>query len=166
MTKISKDLEWLDEYLYLASTVVPKIKKLKAQIETLKKLRKTIKKLKRIKKISPREGKICRIYGALTHQTDGYYTMTLYVKYNSIISLNPKPKFRTKVFSKVDILSTFAHELAHLMHWDHTPQHKMLEAKLTMLFMARLAENGYVSEEDEHKNRRTIDAEHIHRREQ
>ena len=40
----------------------------------------------------------------------------------------------------------------------------MLEAKLTILFMAKLSENGYVSEEHEQKNRRRIDAENFYRR--
>jgi hypothetical protein len=149
MTTFSEELEWLEEYLILAKTVIPKIRRLKA-----------------VKIISPREGNLCRIYGALTHRSDGNYSMSLYVRYNSIVRIKPKVVFKRKVFSKVDILGTFAHELAHLMHWDHTPQHKMLEAKLTILFMAKLAESGYVSEEVENKNRRRIDAENLDRRKQ
>ena len=150
MTRFSEKLEWLEGYLTLASSFIPKIKKLKS-----------------VTIITPKPKQRARIYGCLTHRVDGYYSMTLYVKYNSIIKLYPKVTMKLKTFSKVDILSTFAHELAHLNHWDHTPQHKMLEAKLTMLFMAKLAESGYISEEDEYKNRRKIDARiQLHRCEQ
>ncbi len=137
--KIAEKLLWLEEYVTLAQTVVPKIKKLKS-----------------IKLLSPQEKKINRIHGQLVKYPEGHYVMSLYLESNHIKRLYPKPILKTYIYSKVDILSTLAHELAHLEHWDHTPQHKMLEAKLTMLFMAKLAENGYISEENEYSNRRTI----------
>lgn len=146
MIKISKKLQWLDEYLSMAKAILPKVRRLKS-----------------IKIITPKEGQLCRIYGALTHRPDNFYSMTLYSKYNSIVKLRPKPVLIQRVFSKVDILGVFAHELAHLTHWEHTPQHKMLEAKLTMIFMARLAESGYISEEHENKTRRKADALQFHR---
>ena len=134
MNKISKRLAWLGPYLNLAQTVIPKIKRLKS-----------------IQLIHPKEKCLNRIYGALTHRTDNLYSMTLYIQYNTVVKLYPNAKLKRKDFSQVDILSVFAHELAHLIHWHHTPQHKMLEAKLTILFMARLAESGYISEENECK---------------
>lgn len=54
-----------------------------------------------------------------------------------------------KRFSKIDLLATLAHELAHTLDWDHTPRHKELEAKLLSIFMKKLRSEGYVSEEIE-----------------
>ena len=51
--------------------------------------------------------------------------------------------------SKMDMLSTLAHELAHTWDMDHSPLHKMVEATLTQVFMKQLAAEGYVSEEEE-----------------
>jgi len=45
------------------------------------------------------------------------------------------------------MLVHLAHELAHLVHEDHTPEHKKLECKLIRLFMSRLKKDGYISEE-------------------
>jgi predicted metal-dependent hydrolase len=50
------------------------------------------------------------------------------------------------------LLQYLAHELAHLEHWDHTPDHKHLECILMSAFMTRLKQDFYVSEEDEMKN--------------
>lgn len=64
--------------------------------------------------------------------------------------------------SKIDILSFFAHELAHYFlviahdEWDHTPEHKVLESQITILFMDLLAKQGYISDEKEKpKKKRT-----------
>lgn len=57
--------------------------------------------------------------------------------------------------SKIDILSFFAHELAHYFlviahdEWDHTPEHKVLESQITILFMDLLTKQGYISDEQE-----------------
>jgi len=37
-----------------------------------------------------------------------------------------------------DILETYAHELAHLKHWDHTPTHWKLQAQVQMRFASLL----------------------------
>jgi hypothetical protein len=51
--------------------------------------------------------------------------------------------------SKIDILTLLAHELAHTLDMDHTPKHKKLESSLVIIFMKKLKEDGYVSEEEE-----------------
>ena len=53
------------------------------------------------------------------------------------------------VHSKIDLLALLAHELAHTISWEHTPEHKALEAKLTRIFMQQLKKEGYHSEEQE-----------------
>lgn len=52
-------------------------------------------------------------------------------------------------FSKIDLLTHLAHELAHMEDWKHTPKHKKLETKILSAFMSKLIKDGYVSEEKE-----------------
>lgn len=52
-------------------------------------------------------------------------------------------------YSKIDILTHLAHELAHTEDWKHTPRHADLEAKIKRRFMKMLEKEGYVSEEKE-----------------
>jgi hypothetical protein len=52
-------------------------------------------------------------------------------------------------FSKIDLLKTLAHEMAHTADWEHTPAHGRLEAQLSALFMYMLEKEGYQSEEKE-----------------
>lgn len=101
-------------------------------------------KLKRITSIHGRPNTRNKIYGQLWTYKNGSKRMSLYVNYFR--------KNKKKYYSTIDILCTFAHELAHLNHWDHTPEHKILEATLTTLFMSKLKTTGYVSEEQELKD--------------
>lgn len=71
-------------------------------------------------------------------------------------------------YSKIDMLSHLAHEIAHyymVIHkdmWDHTPEHKVMEAYITGLFMELLEKEGYISEEAELKEqKRDIGNEYI-----
>jgi hypothetical protein len=52
-------------------------------------------------------------------------------------------------FSKIDLLTHLAHELAHTEDWKHTPKHSALEAKIKIAFMKMLNREGYISEETE-----------------
>jgi hypothetical protein len=52
----------------------------------------------------------------------------------------------------MDLLRYLAHELAHLEHWNHTTGHTQLECIVLSIFMTKLAQEGYISEEDEDKN--------------
>lgn len=58
---------------------------------------------------------------------------------------------RSKTKEVIELLCTLAHELAHLLEFDHTPAHKELEARITSIFMRRLQKDGYISEEAEEK---------------
>ena len=40
------------------------------------------------------------------------------------------------------MLGDFAHELAHVVHWEHTPEHWELECLIQMRFTAHLIEMG------------------------
>lgn len=54
-------------------------------------------------------------------------------------------------WSKIDLLTLLAHEIAHIEDWKHTPKHKKLESKILSAFMVKLKKEGYVSEEVELK---------------
>lgn len=52
-------------------------------------------------------------------------------------------------YSKIDLLTFLAHEIAHTEHWNHTPEHKTLEVKILKKFISKLKKDGYISEEKE-----------------
>lgn len=41
-----------------------------------------------------------------------------------------------------DILIVFAHELAHMVHWEHTPKHWDLQHRISRLFTKVMVEQG------------------------
>jgi hypothetical protein len=60
------------------------------------------------------------------------YNINIRIKNNDYI----KGKQRNAYTAQ--ILSHLSHELAHIKHWDHSPKHLMLEAKILLKF-ARVA---------------------------
>jgi len=100
------------------------------------------------------KGKIQRICGQIWKIKYSYkFEMTLYTEYWIYKSLKPLRRKR-KAYSKIDLLVTFAHELAHIKHFQfHNTDHKTLESMFIAIFMERLSESGYISEEDELKPR-------------
>lgn len=129
--KLSRDLQWLRPYLRLASPMIPNMKKLEA-----------------VKKLSARKDTIPRIHGSTLKCHKGKYTINIYTHYNSVASLCPA-KLIKKKYTKIDMLITLAHELAHMRYWNHTPERQILESQLTIIFMVHLKNQGYVSEEHE-----------------
>jgi hypothetical protein len=125
--RISKELEWLQEYVDLALPHLPK--------------RKKVVRLTQWTKVAGRYGKGCQAYCI----TSNHKEYRLYIKKWRFPRYDKKPS----LYSKIDILELLAHELAHLIDMDHSPKHKKLEAKLISIFMTRLASTGYVSEEHE-----------------
>ncbi len=124
--KIEKKLEWMRPYLLAAVPHLPKAKRI----------------------VHVGAWKLDGRYGLGEHAaiitTDGksyrvYLHTHLRLKTDEI-----------KPFSKIDLLTMLAHELAHTINMDkHTPAHKRLEARLYILFMNMLEKDGYISEEDE-----------------
>lgn len=126
---IVKKLEWVREYVQLVSHLLPKIKQLK--------------------KISSKTGNRERYqhcHGLITYFDKKSFRITLYITYHCVIT------DRIAEYSTMDLLQYLAHELAHLEHWDHTPSHKQLECILLGIFMTKLSQDGYVSEEHELSN--------------
>jgi hypothetical protein len=133
LMKIQKNLLWLMEYLEIAKIKIPRVKDI-----TL------------VRELHHQKNKVQRIQGSLSLDfLFGKYTLSLHTSYKKVMNLRGTPLVKISPYSKIDILSTLAHELAHLKHWEHTPQHKMLEAKLSVLFMRHLLKSGYSSEENE-----------------
>lgn len=108
-----KNLEWLRPFVQSASTLVP-------------------------------TQRIVRIQGyKMGYKGQDFTEGTIYTKRSdgggeALISL------ATHLFNSkgprayVNILQTLAHELAHLKHWDHSPEHWALESKIALRF-ARVA---------------------------
>lgn len=125
---IVKELEWMREYIDSVSNLLPNIKSLR--------------------KISLKTGnkeKWQHCHGLITYYDKKHYRMTLYTTYHDMITDKIKP------YSTIDLLSYLAHELAHLIWWDHCPNHKILECIILQSFMIKLKESGYISEEEELK---------------
>lgn len=139
--KISPELEWVEPYLKRASKIVP------------------VEQLEKIIAVKPRLDQIQHCHAQLVTETDTntnavkrrYISMNLYY----VKSHKLEPLQRKKVpFSKIDLLETLSHELAHLVEIKHTPEHKKLESKICTIFMTMLKRTGYVSEEHEMKHSR------------
>lgn len=127
--KISKSLEWTRAYIESVAHLLPRIKQLK--------------------KISSRRGSkeyFQHFHGLITYFDKKSFRITLYITYHETL------KDVIVNYSTIDILQYLAHELAHLEHWDHTTSHKQLECILLGIFMTKLQQDGYISEEEENVN--------------
>lgn len=126
---IVKELEWVRPYIESVSHLLPH--------------------LKQLRKISSKRGNKERwqhCHGLITYFDKKSFRITLYMDYHEFYTDKIKP------YSTIDLLQYLAHELSHLEHWDHTPQHKQLECIILSMFMSRLSAEGYVSEEEEMKS--------------
>jgi hypothetical protein len=131
---ISSELSWLEEYVQIAK------KKIKKKF-----------KISRIKSRYTSKVKYRPYTAKIETENDYLYLVSIYMDYEE--PLNNASKRVIKPYSKIDILRSLAHELAHICHWRHTPEHNELECRLLISFMRRLKKNGYVSEESEFKLR-------------
>ena len=144
MLIISKKLSWVSEYLELVSHLVP------------------LERIRRIASKTPtyKENQLC--HGIISrYYRSKYYKITIYtayqrVKFKRITNKNYELDISIQRYSKIDLLQTLAHELAHSVHWDHTVNHKMLELAIQEIFMVKLSKEGYVSEEYEKINKTFI----------
>jgi hypothetical protein len=128
---ITKRLLWMKEYIESAAHLLPH--------------------LKQLKRISTKVGNKERwqhCHGLITYADHRSYRITLYVSYHSML------QDKIVDYTTIDLLTYLAHELAHLEHWNHSPDHKQLECIILGIFMTKLKSEGYISEEDEEKNGR------------
>ena len=131
---IAKELEWVRDYITAASHLLPHIKQLK-KISVRKANKKNIQ----------RVHGICNKYFDKVH-----YKITLYTTYSSVDNYKPLV-IKLHHYSQIDILRHLAHELAHMEHWEHTPDRMFLECSVMAIFMTKLKAEGYKSEEEEAK---------------
>jgi len=135
--KIDSELSWLAPYMKPVKRIVPldRIKHLKVNRFD-----------KRVNRgnyaMCTKHGKMYTIkidkyYQRYTHHHDGSWSVKLFPH------------------SKIDMLCLLAHELAHAALWshDHSPDHKLLEARITSIFMRQLKRENYKDEEDELKTK-------------
>jgi len=132
MIEISEELEWTREYIAAARRIIPNINN----------LTKIVARKPRIydKSIQRTVG-LCSIYR-------GKYSISIQTR-RKVHELDGTYKVRH--FTRIELLCTLAHELAHLLDLDHTPDHKELECRITGIFMRKLKKEGYKSEEVEEK---------------
>lgn len=125
---IVKEFEWMRDYIDSVSHLLPT--------------------LKQLKKISSKKADLYRgqhFQGIIIYYDKKSYRICLYTSYKD------RNVHKLHKYSTIDLLGNLAHELAHLQHWDHTPQHKQLECTIMSIFMTKLAQDFYVSEEEELK---------------
>tara|TARA_R110000851_G_scaffold311678_1_gene471943 strand:- start:37 stop:462 length:426 start_codon:yes stop_codon:yes gene_type:complete len=128
--KVSKDLKWVIPFVHFVEDMYPNVKKL-TEIRTIRFSYKS------------RD----RAYGLLEDLGNSKYKLSLRTHYQ-YIDFYPLSVTK-KSFSKLDLLITLAHELAHLYEWEHTPEHRVLENEICTAFMFKLKQQGYKSEEYE-----------------
>ena len=136
MVKCPEKLQWLIPYYEEVKPYLPKHK------------------LTHINHASLAKGKLQLVEAQIWKIKYSYnFEITMYTEYWKTLSLKPFRRTR-KPYSKIDLLVSFAHELAHIQHFSvHCPKHKSLEAMFIAIFMSKLERSGYVSEEDELKQR-------------
>ncbi len=125
---ITKKLEWMRDYVNSVDHLLPNLKR-----------------LKRISSKRASEYYWQHCHGLITYMDNKTFRITLYMNYHDM------PTDQIKPYSTIDLLQYLAHELSHLEHWDHTPDHKYLEVIIMGIFMTKLKQSGYVSEELELK---------------
>jgi hypothetical protein len=126
---ITKQLEWMRDYIDDVTYLVPRVKY--------------------VKRLSSKRGSLDRKQHvqAVIHYVDKkHYRISLYVTYK------PRTQDKIKKYTTIELLHNLAHELAHLETFEHTPSRMRLECEIMKVFMARLQREGYVSEEHEEKN--------------
>lgn len=122
--KVDKELQWIIPYLNLAQRLVPlkRLDRVVVKRATLDEYRKQD------------EHASCVKYGSR-------YEIILWLKYSKFTHTNGrKCEMKLKRYSRIDILTHLAHELAHVAAWNecHNAKHKLIESKLLVIFMKYL----------------------------
>lgn len=126
---IVKEFEWMRSYISEIEHIVPAVKYLK-RIS--------------IRKSHPNKQQL--IVGMFTYYDKKHYRICLYRDYKD------RNTGEIKKFNTIGNLHNLAHELAHFLTLLHTPERMKLECTIMSVFMTKLTQDGYISEEDEEKN--------------
>ena len=130
--KVSKSFRWLEPYLKDAEKLVPEVRLVTGVVA----------------RKPTRDLTVQRIHAIIHANENKTFKIVLMAARKTLVRVDP-PEFKIERYSKIELLESLAHELAHTRHWDHTPERKILECKLSILFMRRLSKSGYISEEIE-----------------
>ena len=121
--KFSKNVEWLQPFTATLANLIP------------------LKKLTRVKGYRVPLNNQDQVEGCCsTGDNHKSHTITLKIfKHDKKTLGHQKFKaFRHTRSYVSDILETYAHELAHIKHWEHTPSHWRLQAQIQLRFAALL----------------------------
>ena len=136
--KISKKVEWMRPFIEEAARTHPKIAR----------------KLKKVYVIPATVDRKHQAYAQLSYDEDNYCYIGIYLKYQTMVfKKDDTITIGLRPFSKMDLIESLAHELAHVYHFFHTPKHKKLECRFKMRFCTMLEKEGYISEEEELKTK-------------
>jgi hypothetical protein len=131
--KIHKKLEWLTEYI-------------NASVEFIGE--ENFKKLKSVTYYKIPNTKLSHQYACIWDR-EGIYEIMICLTANRIAKIKDKYYMRVSEFTKITLLNHLAHEIAHIVHWEHTPEHKILENEICSKFMHMLSQTGYKNEDKE-----------------
>ena len=122
-TKFHKNVTWLEPFFQAAKGLVP------------------LHKIKIIKGFSVAYSVGLEVTGA-SCSTETARSFTIAIRtHNQNFRRNDNGTFSPKRHKRryiYDILGDFAHELAHVVEWDHTPEHWLLECKIQRRFISKL----------------------------
>ncbi len=130
MAKFYKSVAWLEPYMESAKHLVDV-----GRVSTVKGFKVALHKNSLVYgTCSPVNGnKRSKYYNInlLTHETVSSSLMQTYFEQTGFSSL-----------TAAQILQCFAHELAHVKHWEHTPEHGILEARIWRAFAVEAKRRG------------------------
>jgi hypothetical protein len=139
MIKLSKNIEWIRSCLEDVTDIVDFSKI--TEIKGIPKTRPD--RLERHLGLCIPRGKKLEIQVWLSYQS----------KHKSLGKLKCSLKYEP--LSKIDILEIVAHELAHTnTDWLHTTKHRVMTNFISTIFMDRLNDEGYITEEHELKDKK------------
>jgi hypothetical protein len=121
--RYTKNVLWLKPFVEASTSLVP------------------LDKLKSIMGYKVKKGLSENSFGCLTkYEGERKFRMSIRVhKYEKLETSNKKEHKKVRCET---ILLTLAHELAHLEHWEHTPEHFKLQGELIIKFYEVLKESG------------------------
>lgn len=117
--KFTKNVAWLKPFVHAARRKVP------------------LKTIKSIRGYQVPKGKHETTYGSTT-----YFKKEGWKKAHICLLIRDRRTGKLEPSRAETILLTLIHELAHVVHWEHTPEHFKLQGELVILFYDLLKKSG------------------------
>lgn len=127
--KFTKELEWLKPFYNEAKGLIPESKNI-VRIASYK---------------VPLHKDIMTEASCLKYENNRTYNINLLSCNHLHMSIDKELKiaYHQRARTVSDILVCFAHELAHVIEWEHTPRHWELEHKIALKFTKVLKKQNY-----------------------